>query len=294
MQRHHRSLAEADESEARIVEAEPRQFGVEKGVERRPRRDDAAPALVLAARVVGREDIEREPLPARRRAGAALGRVRRNESGVGQQLPPLPAELDEVVAVGAVAVQEHDQPLGGSGLGIEARAGQFGGHRQELQRGVGKPSSAKPSRCGAAGDRARRRRRRPRQPPSTLLPDHAGALLDAAIVGPQQPRRDAAQGPPALGDLFQLARVGPLLETERQPRRLLQREVAGGKRVGMAEAEQQEEIGGPRPDALDRDQRVMRRLGFERGERRRDRGRWPSPRRAPSARSFSPATGRKP
>ena len=137
MQRHHRPLAEADQSEARIVEAEPGEFGVEKGVERRPRRNDAAPALIRAARVVGREDVEPEPLPARRRAGAALGRVRRNESGVGQQFPPLPAEFDEVVAVGAIAVQEHDQPLGGGGLGIEARAGQFSGHRQEFQRGGG-------------------------------------------------------------------------------------------------------------------------------------------------------------
>jgi hypothetical protein len=40
-------------------------------------------------------------------------------------------------------VQKHDQPLGGGGLGIEARAGQFSGHRQELRRWVGKPSSAK-------------------------------------------------------------------------------------------------------------------------------------------------------
>ena len=60
--------------------------------------------------------------------------MRRKESSVGQQLPPLPAELDKVVSVGAVAVQEHDQPLGGGDLRIEARAGQFGGHLQGLQR----------------------------------------------------------------------------------------------------------------------------------------------------------------
>ena len=38
------------------------------------------------------------------------------------------AELDQVVAVGAVAVQEHDELLGPAALGLEARSGQFGGH----------------------------------------------------------------------------------------------------------------------------------------------------------------------
>ena len=38
------------------------------------------------------------------------------------------AELDQVVAVGAVAVQEHHELLGPAALGFEARSGQFGGH----------------------------------------------------------------------------------------------------------------------------------------------------------------------
>jgi len=42
----------------------------------------------------------------------ALRRVRRHERRVRQPGLPLPADLDEIVAVGAIAMQEDDQLLG--------------------------------------------------------------------------------------------------------------------------------------------------------------------------------------
>jgi len=45
---------------------------------------------------------------------------------------------------------------------------------------------------------------------------------------------------------------------EREPRGLLQRHIARGEGVGVAEAEQQENISGPGSDAFDADERPMR------------------------------------
>ena len=112
MQRHHRALAEADQREARFVEAEAREFRIEKGVERRPRLDDAGPAFVGALALVGAAIAEREPLPAHRRHAARLGRIGRDESGVRQPGAPLPADFDQVFAVGAIAMQKYDELLG--------------------------------------------------------------------------------------------------------------------------------------------------------------------------------------
>ena len=173
MQRHHRALAEADEREARIVEAEAGELRVEERVDRGPRGDGAAPALRRAARVVGRGAAQGEPLPAHRRSGAALGRVRRDERRLGRQRAPLLAERDQVVAVGAVAVQENHELPSGAALGIETRSGQI--RRHEGLRGL---------------LFARSSANAPRAP--ILLADDAGALFDAAVVGPQHARRDAA------------------------------------------------------------------------------------------------------
>src|SRR5689334_24239229 len=52
-----------------------------------------------------------EPLPAQRRHGAALGGVRRDEGRVRQEASPFAAQADQIVAVGAVAMQEHDELL---------------------------------------------------------------------------------------------------------------------------------------------------------------------------------------
>ena len=88
-------------------------------------------------------------------------------------------------------------------------------------------------------------------------------------------------------------RVGPRLQPERELGRLLQGEIAGGEGVGMAEAEQQEDIGGPGADAADRHQRAMRLGGVEGAERARDRApraRPPAPAR--EGRASSASTGR--
>ena len=114
MERHHGALAEADQREVEAGKLMPRQLGVEKSVEARPRRFDAAPALVRIA------EGEAEPLPAHGSAGAGLGRMGRHEGRVGQPALPLPPDLDQIVAVGAVAVQEDDELLrpAGSGAGV--------------------------------------------------------------------------------------------------------------------------------------------------------------------------------
>ncbi len=59
------------------------------------------------------------------------------------------------------------------------------------------------------------------------------------------------------------AASGRDLKPERELRRLLQGEIAGGKSVRMAEAEQEKDIGRPRAHALDRDERRMGVLGVE-------------------------------
>ena len=96
----------------------------------------AAPALVRIA------EGEGEPLPAHRLAGHELGRVRGDEGGVGQPALPLPADLDQVVAVGAVAVEEHDKLLCRAGTGRKARAGEGCRHRPPLS------SPARRGECG--------------------------------------------------------------------------------------------------------------------------------------------------
>src|SRR4051812_23377119 len=96
---------------------------VEPGVEPGAGVVHAAPALVRIA------EGEGEPLPAHRLAGDELGRVRGDEGGVGQPALPLPADLDQVVAVGTVAMEEHDKLLCRARTGWKARAGEGCRHR---------------------------------------------------------------------------------------------------------------------------------------------------------------------
>ena len=199
MQRHHRALAETDQRES----ANRRGRGApapRRGRRRAPAApiDAAVQRSSAPARIVGRAvALEREPLPAHRRAGAALGRVRRDEGGVRQQRAPLLAELDQILAVGAVAVQEHHELRGaGRSWRSQSGSGQFRRSSRRLRvttvrRGSGlartRPASAMPERC-----------------------------LRRAVIGPEHARRDAAPGPPALGDLLEPPRVGPRLQPERE------------------------------------------------------------------------------
>src|SRR5262249_27432799 len=81
---------------------------------------DAEPAFV------GIAEGQRKPLLADRRLPAWLRRVRRNKRGVRQQRLPRAPDLDEIVAVGAVAVQKHDKLMRGARARLEARTVKLG------------------------------------------------------------------------------------------------------------------------------------------------------------------------
>ena len=56
------------------------------------------------------------------------GRVRRHEGRLRQELLPGAADVDEIVAVGAVAMQEHHKLLRRSGARRQPRTIEFSGH----------------------------------------------------------------------------------------------------------------------------------------------------------------------
>ena len=122
MQRHHGSLTETHDRKFRIIQSRRCEFCVQKSVDRRPRRGRAAPALVRVAH------RQREPLTTGWRHGAAVRRMRADEQRVRQPALPLLADLDQVVAVGAIAVQEDHKLFGGPGFRGDARAGERIGH----------------------------------------------------------------------------------------------------------------------------------------------------------------------
>ncbi len=74
-------------------------------------------------------------------------------------------------------------------------------------------------------------------------------------------RRRAAQRTPRLRQRRHLLGVGRVVEAEPDLDRFLHRDIAGRPGVGMAEAEQQIDVGGPRADAVQRRQRVVRGVG---------------------------------
>ena len=123
MQRHHGALAEADERQRRGRQIAALEFGIEKLVKHRHGFVGADPALV------GIAHRERKPLPADRRLAAGLRCVRRDERGVRQQPLPGATDLDQIVAVGAVAVQEDDELAGRPGLRLEPWPVELRGHQ---------------------------------------------------------------------------------------------------------------------------------------------------------------------
>ncbi len=68
-------------------------------------------------------------MPADRRLTARFRRVRRDERRMRQQTLPSAADLDEVVAVGAVAVQEHDELARRPGFRLEPWTVELRGHQ---------------------------------------------------------------------------------------------------------------------------------------------------------------------
>src|ERR1700744_3225391 len=78
------------------------------------------------------------------------------------------------------------------------------------------------------------------------------AAFDGVIVGPEQMRRHTAPGPPRLGELGHALGIGTLPQPKRDARRLLQGKVASRPGIGVAEAEQEIDVGSPRSDAMQR------------------------------------------
>ena len=103
MKSEHCPLAEADQGQLAVVQSVTIEFGIEKRVENQARLVDAGPAFVWVAHG------QTEPLAAAWGLGARLGRVRRDKCGAGQQIPPLLADRDQIVAVGAISVQKDDE-----------------------------------------------------------------------------------------------------------------------------------------------------------------------------------------
>src|SRR5436305_13377269 len=101
-----------------------------------------------------------------------------------------------------------------------------------------------------------------------LFKRHARApLLAGAVIGPEHARGDAAPRAPALADFFEACGLGAFLQIEREARGFLQGEIAGRPRVGVAEAEQKENVGRPWAYAFYRDEFFVRFLRIHRGER---------------------------
>src|SRR5579863_8444710 len=103
MQRHHGALAKAHQGERAAGQVVALELLVDEALQERGRLVDPEPALVFFPEGQGK------PLPAGRRLGATLGRMRRYEGGVRQQVLPGAPELDQVVAVGAVTMEEDDE-----------------------------------------------------------------------------------------------------------------------------------------------------------------------------------------
>ena len=103
MQRHHRSLAETDQHQRCLAQRMTLKFAVDEVIQRRRGGDSA---LAHPDRVDRRQ---RKPLSANRRLAAGIRRVGRNERCIGQHRRPPSADLDQIVAVGAVTVQEDHQ-----------------------------------------------------------------------------------------------------------------------------------------------------------------------------------------
>ena len=211
---------------------------------------DAGPALVRIA------ERQRKPFAADRRLPARVRRMRRHEGGIRQQTLPGAADVDQVVAVGAIAVQEHDELLGRAGARLEARAVEFG-HRDSAICGfpfrrflVGFLSASLSLFCAAGFCRF-------------ALNRHHVALLhrrDNRPTTDAPPRRATAARLRAI--LVSALASGRLRKFERDARGFLHGEIAGRKGVGMAEAEQQIDIGGPRPDAVQRGEQRVRGVGI--------------------------------
>src|SRR5262249_24999714 len=99
-----------------------RELGVEECLESGRRHMHAIPALGRIA------EGQWEPRAAHRRLSAGTRRMRRDEGGVLQERLPGAADLDQVVAVRAIAVHEHDELARRAVLRREAGTVDLTGH----------------------------------------------------------------------------------------------------------------------------------------------------------------------
>ena len=132
MQRHHGALRESDQRRRLVGESALGQLAVDEGVEQGgggPRRGG------LAGEV---DPFEPEPLAAEADL-AGERRIGRNEGAVRQRLGPIGRQPEQVLSVGAIAVQQHHQPArpaagsGRSAMGGERQRGEA--HGRVLVRG---------------------------------------------------------------------------------------------------------------------------------------------------------------
>jgi len=106
MQGHHGALAETDKHEAVGGKPIAREFIIDEAIDGRLSRHHAAPVFA------GIAHRQRKPLQAAVHAGDGLGCVGCNKNSLRQPAPPTVAERNQVVAVGAVPMQQHHQGRG--------------------------------------------------------------------------------------------------------------------------------------------------------------------------------------
>ena len=73
--------------------------------------------------------------------------------------------------------------------------------------------------------------------------------------------RRATQRPPRIRERLHLLHRRPRFQAEADPHRFLHSEIASRPRIAVTEAEQQINVGGPRPDAMQLRERRMRSVG---------------------------------
>src|SRR5690606_30392753 len=104
IERHHGALAEADEERLRRPE-----FGARPDVTKALEHSGSGHGNTLCDALDHVVEVDRKPLVAEGILSAAGGRVWREEQGVGEEFGPVLAEADEVLAIGAVAVEDEDE-----------------------------------------------------------------------------------------------------------------------------------------------------------------------------------------
>src|SRR6266436_153292 len=183
MKRHHAALAESNQGQRAASQVAALEFLANKVLEGLGGLVDAGPTLVLVP------ESERKPLPPGRRLTARLGRVRRHEGGVRQEILPGASEFDEIVAVGAITMEEDDELAGWSaGARGKARPGEFcSDHSSVVLR---------------------------------LYRDRI-ALFNGPVVRPQETGRHAAPGSPRLGQHADFFRGRPRRQPKSEPHAFL-------------------------------------------------------------------------